>query len=347
VAGRARRPGPVAASRRGVRRRGGPLRRRRTHVHGGHRHGRPDAHRVGHRRAAPPPPAPDPAGRRHLVPAVQRTGCGIGPGRAVDPGAARRRRVGGHRPEGVDDRGALLRPGHPAGADRPRRAQAPGDHRDRRRHARSWRRCPSAASDRRHHPLQRGVSRRGSRPCRRHHRPGRLGLGGGADDAHQRAGLDRRRLDVRRRSTGAAGPGVRPARGPADPPAAGRHVHPRRDPAVPRLPGADRGGQRASPRTGELGDEAGGVGPLRGRRRPHARHRGRGGGADGRRRPLRGSIPGPVHGPVGTPHRRRDRPGAGSGCWACPATSGSTRTWRSATCPGPERGRCRARSVVG
>ena len=52
-------------------------------------------------------------------------GAGFGPGVAGHPGRARRRRVGGHRPEGVDDLGPPGRLRRAAGPHRPRRAQAP------------------------------------------------------------------------------------------------------------------------------------------------------------------------------------------------------------------------------
>ena len=49
-----------------------------------------------------------PAGDLHrcgaLVPALQRAGCRFRPRRPLDDGGARRRRVGGARPEGVDER---------------------------------------------------------------------------------------------------------------------------------------------------------------------------------------------------------------------------------------------------
>ena len=67
----------------------------------------------------------------------------------VDPGGARRRRVGRQRPEGVDVRGAPRRLRHPHRPHRSRRAQAPRHHVLRRRHAHAGHRHPAArAGDR-------------------------------------------------------------------------------------------------------------------------------------------------------------------------------------------------------
>jgi len=48
-------------------------------------------------------PAPDPRGRGALVPGLLRAGRRLRPGQREDQGDPRRRRVGGQRPEGVDD----------------------------------------------------------------------------------------------------------------------------------------------------------------------------------------------------------------------------------------------------
>ena len=73
-------------------------------------------------------PHPAAAGRRHLVPAVQRAGLRQRPGRPADQGGARRRRVAGQRPEGLDHAGPHRRLRHPAHPHRSRRRQAPRTH---------------------------------------------------------------------------------------------------------------------------------------------------------------------------------------------------------------------------
>ena len=80
-----------------------PLPRARPgHAHDRPGHGRPDDPRPRHRRrqgALPRAAAP----RRHRrLPAVLRARRRLRPGQPADPGRARRRRVGRHRPEGVD-----------------------------------------------------------------------------------------------------------------------------------------------------------------------------------------------------------------------------------------------------
>ena len=92
------------------------------------------------------------AGRRgDLVPAVQRAGRRVRPGQPRHPRRARRRRVGGQRPEDLDLAGPVLPVRHPHRPHRPRRGEArrasrtssvpmdapghrdPADHRDDRR----------------------------------------------------------------------------------------------------------------------------------------------------------------------------------------------------------------------
>jgi hypothetical protein len=88
-------------------------------------------------------------------------GAGIGPGRPHHQGGARRRRVGRHRPEGLDLGRPLLRHRRGHLSHRPRPAQAQGPHRLRGRHARARRGGPAAAPDDRRRRVQRGVLRRG------------------------------------------------------------------------------------------------------------------------------------------------------------------------------------------
>ena len=64
--------------------------------------------------------------RRGLVPALQRAGCRFRPRIAGHAGRARRGRLGGHRPEGVDHVGARLGLGRVACPYRRRRTQTPG-----------------------------------------------------------------------------------------------------------------------------------------------------------------------------------------------------------------------------
>ena len=81
---------------------GGEARAERERLRRRHRHGGADDHRPRHGRAAPALPPADAARRRGVVPALQRAGRRQRPRRALHPGRARRRRVGGERPEGVD-----------------------------------------------------------------------------------------------------------------------------------------------------------------------------------------------------------------------------------------------------
>ncbi len=68
---------------------------------------------------------PDAAGRDPLVPAVQRAGGRLRPGRPHHPGHPGRGRLVARRPEGVDVGGRPGQHGHLPGPDQPRRAQAP------------------------------------------------------------------------------------------------------------------------------------------------------------------------------------------------------------------------------
>ena len=137
-------------------------------------------------------------GRPRRLPAVQRAGRRLRPRRPADQGRARRRRVGHHRPEGVDLGRAVLRHRRDHLPHRPRPAQAQGPHRLRRRHARARRRGATAAPDDRRRLVQRGVLQRGAgarRPPPRRRQPGLVGR---AHHAHERALLDRRRRRRRR-----------------------------------------------------------------------------------------------------------------------------------------------------
>ena len=120
-------------------------------------------------------------------------GCRLGPRRAGHPGRPRRRRVGDHRPEGVEHAGPHRRPGHAGGPDRSRGAQAQGPHLLRPGHARTRRRGAPVAPDDRRGRVQRGLPHRGAGPRRRPDRRCRRGVAGGHDHPVQRAHHHRRR----------------------------------------------------------------------------------------------------------------------------------------------------------
>ena len=106
---------------------------------------------------------------------------------------SRRRGVGRQRPEGVDVGRALQRLGHPARAQRPRRAEAQGHHRVPARHAHARHRRAAAAPDQRRVALQRGVPHRRAHSRRDAPRSARWRLARREHDAVERTGDDRRR----------------------------------------------------------------------------------------------------------------------------------------------------------
>ena len=107
-------------------------------------HGRAHDHRPRHRRAEGPLPGRRCCGaRRSGASSSASPGAGSDLAGLVHPGRARRRRVGGQRPEGVDLRRPLQRLRHPAGPHRPRRPQAQGHHLLPDRHAPARRRGPA------------------------------------------------------------------------------------------------------------------------------------------------------------------------------------------------------------
>ena len=81
---------------------------------------RPDADGVGHRRAEGALPLPDPLRRGDLVPGLLRARGGLGPRRAENPRRQGRRRMGHQRPEGLDQRRAVLQVVHARRAHRQR-----------------------------------------------------------------------------------------------------------------------------------------------------------------------------------------------------------------------------------
>ena len=154
------RPGPAGERRlgRGPRAEGG----RCVRSAAGHRHddGRPDAARARHRGAEAGVAAGDRGRHRRVVPAVQRAGCRVRPGRPRHPRRARRRPVDRERPEGVDLGRALRQAGHPRRQDGPARPEAPRAHvlRDRDGPARC--RAPAPRADDGRRRVQRGVPHR-------------------------------------------------------------------------------------------------------------------------------------------------------------------------------------------
>ena len=110
-----------------------------------------------HRPAEEALPAQDGARRRDLVPALLRAGRRLRPRRPAHPRGARRRRLGGQRPEGVELGSALLRLGDPGDAPRPEHRQAQGAHVLLRRHEDAGDRAAADQADLRRLRLQRGV----------------------------------------------------------------------------------------------------------------------------------------------------------------------------------------------
>ena len=189
------------------------------------------------------------------MPAVQRAGRRFRPRVARHPGRAGRRRLGAHRPEGVDDLGAPGRLRRLPGPDRPGGAQAAGHHLLPGGARRPGGGGAAAAPHRRRGRLQRGVPRPRAGARRPPGRGGRHRVGGGERHPVGRApdgggvGLGRRRPHRRRRGPPAAGPGGRRSGGP---PAGGAALRGGADPRVDQPAGAGRprGGPHA--RAGEL-----------------------------------------------------------------------------------------------
>ena len=149
---------------------------------------RPDADPVRHRRAEAALPAEDPARRRDVVPGILRAQRRQRPREHPDPRRARRRRVGHHRPEGVDDARAprrlvLRRVPHRSRVDVASRPVVPVVPDGPARH-----RGAAAAPDDRQLGVQRGLLRRRAHREGERARPGRRGLEGRDGDARLRAG---------------------------------------------------------------------------------------------------------------------------------------------------------------
>jgi len=178
AAGRPGRAGDRATGRRGSARSG---RRGRG------RAGRAGAHRARHRYAPGTVRQAYRHRRDHLVPAVQRTRRGLGPGRAEHPGRPGRRRVAGDRAEGLVDGSGDRGLRAAAGPHRYQRAQAPRHHLLRAADAPAGRRGAPAPADERARLVQRGVPGSGSGPGRLPDRGAGRRLDGRAVDPRARA----------------------------------------------------------------------------------------------------------------------------------------------------------------
>ncbi len=124
--------------------------------------------------------------------AVLRAGGGLRSRRPGHLGRPRRRRLGGQRPEGLDQPRAPGQLGSAAGPHRSRRAQAQGADLLRAGHARAGRRDAAAAATDRARRVQRGVHHRCPHPrCLPPRRGGRR-LAGRHDDVDERTQRPRR-----------------------------------------------------------------------------------------------------------------------------------------------------------
>ena len=243
VAGGVVRAGPAGVVR-ADRGRGAPRRRRgRAAARRGDGARRADHPRPRLGPAAATPAGADPHRRGDVVPAVQRARRRLGPGRPHDPRRARRRRVGRHRAEGLDDERAPRRLRDAAGPHRLGRPQAPRPHLLRAADAPARHRGPTPAPDERPRVVQRGLPRRRAHPGRPRRGRGRRRLGGRAHDAGPRAAVRRGRR--RARCGRRAGPGRRRV------PRRGRRPRPH----LPLVPAAGRppGPPRAAGRRGRSG----------------------------------------------------------------------------------------------
>ena len=125
----------------------------------GHLAGRPDADALGHGRAERAVHPQHPERGRSVVPGLFRAGFGIGPRLAANARGGRRGYVRRERPESLDQFRAQGRLLHPAGADRPGRAQAQGHFLPAGRYARARRDGPAAGPDFGRRGIQRGLLR--------------------------------------------------------------------------------------------------------------------------------------------------------------------------------------------
>ena len=180
LARRPRRPRSHARPQRDLDRGVRPRRCARVHQHGRDRPRRNGHPEVRHRGAEARPPEGDPGGRAGVVPALLRARRRQRPRVALDARRARRRAMDRQRPEGLDERRALLGLGHPHGPHRSRRAEAQGDLVLPHGHGTAGHRGASAPPDDRRSRVRRGVLHRRRDADRRADRPRERGLDGRA-----------------------------------------------------------------------------------------------------------------------------------------------------------------------
>jgi hypothetical protein len=149
--------------------------------------GRACAHRARHRRPQGTVHQANRHRRDHLVPAVQRAGRGVGPGRADHPGRGGRGRVARHGAEGLVDRSGDRGLRAAAGPHRRQRAQTPRHHLLRPADAPAGYRGAPPTPDERARLVQRGIPGPGQGPGRLPHRGAGRRLDGRAVDPRARA----------------------------------------------------------------------------------------------------------------------------------------------------------------
>ena len=159
------------------------------------RDGRPGRDRPRHRRAEEALPRADPDRRGDLVPGLLRAGVGLRPRLAEDEGGQGRRRMGGHRAEGLDDLRPVREVVHARRPHRPRRPQAQGPDLLPDGHGAGGGPGETAGPDHRRGRVQRGLHRGGADPRRQRRRRRRQRLDGRDHDADERARRPRVRRD--------------------------------------------------------------------------------------------------------------------------------------------------------
>ena len=120
---------------------------------------RSDDHELGHAGAEGALPGPDPLGRGDLVSGFLRARRRLRPGVGEDPRGTRRRRLGDHRAEGLDERGAVREALHAGRTNRHRRSEAQGTHVLHARHGAGRGGGRAATADHGGSGVQRGLSR--------------------------------------------------------------------------------------------------------------------------------------------------------------------------------------------
>ena len=166
--------------------------------------GRPGGHRPRHRRAEVALPGADPDRRGDLVPGLFRARVRLRPRLAEDARGQGRRRMGGHRPEGLDHLRPVREMVHARRPHRPRRSQAPGPHLLPDGHGAGRGADPAPGPDHRRGRVQRGLLRGGAGARRERRRRRRQRLGGGDHHPDERARRARLRGDLHRSRTASA-----------------------------------------------------------------------------------------------------------------------------------------------